>query len=63
MKTTRLLAAFAAGLLASPAAGAPTAPAAAPRQVLPFIEDDYAKALAAAKGAKKPIFLEAWAPW
>ncbi len=64
MKTTRLLAALASAFLAVPAAGAPAAPgAAAPRQVLPFIEDDYAKALAAAKGAKKPIVLEAWAPW
>jgi hypothetical protein len=40
------------------------APAATPpREVLPFIADDYPKALAAAKSAKKPIFFEAWAPW
>ena len=37
--------------------------AAAPREVLPFIADDYPKALAAARAEKKPVFLEAWAPW
>lgn len=31
--------------------------------VLPWIEDDYAKALAEARARKVPIFLEAWAPW
>ena len=30
---------------------------------LPFIEDDYARALATARAQKKPIFIEAWAPW
>lgn len=30
---------------------------------LPFIEDDYARALAAAKSRHVPIFVEAWAPW
>ena len=61
MRTTRLGAALAAALLAAPAGGAPAAGAA--REVLPFIEDDYPKALAAARSAKKPIFFEAWAPW
>jgi tetratricopeptide (TPR) repeat protein len=32
-------------------------------EVLPFIADDYPKALAAARAEKKPIFLETWAPW
>ena len=31
--------------------------------VLPFIEDDYPRALAEAKKSQRPIFLEAWAPW
>jgi hypothetical protein len=62
MSTTRFQAALAAALLAAPAALA-SAPAPAPREVLPFIADDYPKALAAAKAAKKPIFFEAWAPW
>ena len=51
---------FAAAVLAGPiAAGAATAPAAP----LPWIEDDYTKAVAEAKSRHVPIFLEAWAPW
>jgi hypothetical protein len=30
---------------------------------LPFIEDDYPKALGEARASKRPIFVEAWAPW
>ena len=30
---------------------------------LPFIEDDYAKAVATAKSKNVPLFVEAWAPW
>lgn len=60
MSTTRIRAALAAALLAAPAA---LAKAPAPREVLPFIADDYPKALAAARASKKPIFFEAWAPW
>jgi hypothetical protein len=30
---------------------------------LPFINDDYPKALAAAKQRDLPIFVEVWAPW
>jgi hypothetical protein len=33
------------------------------KPVLPFIEDDYPKALAEARAKKLPIFVEAWAPW
>ena len=54
MRTTFFPAALAAALLAAPASGGET---------LPFISDDYPKALAEARSAKKPIFLEAWAPW
>jgi hypothetical protein len=39
-----------------------TAAAAAP-SVLPFIEDDYTKALAEARSRQVPLFIEAWAPW
>ena len=60
MRTTRFRAALAAALFAAPAAAAPSK---APREVLPFIADDYPKALAAARASGKPIFLEAWAPW
>jgi hypothetical protein len=35
----------------------------ATKEVLPFIADDYPKALALARAEKKPIFLETWAPW
>lgn len=33
------------------------------KEVLPFIADDYPRALALARAEKKPIFLETWAPW
>ena len=32
-------------------------------ETLPFIEDDYTKAVARAKTKNVPIFVEAWAPW
>jgi hypothetical protein len=31
--------------------------------VMRFIEDDYPAALRQARAEKKPIFIEAWAPW
>ena len=31
--------------------------------VLPFIADDYAGALAAAKAKNVPLLIEVWAPW
>ena len=31
--------------------------------VLPFITDDYAKAVAEAKTKNVPLFVDAWAPW
>ena len=34
-----------------------------PKTVLPFIDDDYPRALAEAKSKKLPLFIEAWAPW
>ena len=33
------------------------------KPVLPFIKDDYPKALAQAKARKLPIFIETSAPW
>lgn len=30
---------------------------------LPFIEDDYPRALEQARARKLPLFIEAWAPW
>ena len=40
-----------------------SAPAGRPKPVLPFIADDYAKALQQARARKLPIFIESWAPW
>ena len=31
--------------------------------VLPFIADDYPKALAEARAKKLPLFVDSWAPW
>ena len=33
------------------------------RADLPFIENDYVKALAQARAKDIPLFVEAWAPW
>ena len=33
------------------------------KEVLPFIDNDYAKALAVAKAKNVPLFVDAWAPW
>ena len=42
--------------LSAPAVGATTAR-------LPFVEDDYNKALAEASRRGLPVFVEVWAPW
>lgn len=33
------------------------------KEVLPFIENDFSKAVALGKSSKQPIFVDAWAPW
>ena len=33
------------------------------KEVLPFMNNDYTKALAAAKAKNVPLFVDAWAPW
>ena len=53
----------AAILAALLAASASSFASGAAKDVLPFIADDYPKALALARAEKKPIFLETWAPW
>lgn len=58
MRITSSTAIFTALLAASSPSSASTA-----KEVLPFIADDYPKALALARAEKKPIFLETWAPW
>jgi hypothetical protein len=35
---------------------------AAPREVLPWV-DDYSKAVTQARAKNLPIFVESWAPW
>lgn len=35
----------------------------AARAELPFIENDYVKAMARARAKNVPVFVEAWAPW
>ena len=32
-------------------------------KALPFVVDDYARALSEARAQKLPLFIEAWAPW
>ena len=39
-----------------------SAVSAAPREVLPWV-DDYSKAVSQARAKNVPIFVEAWAPW
>jgi hypothetical protein len=39
------------------------ASAAQAKEVLPWIENDYTKAIARARSADLPVFVEAWAPW
>ena len=38
-------------------------PASAGKPALPFIENDFAAALANAKASGRPLFVEVWAPW
>ena len=42
---------------------AESAQGAAAALALPFIEDDYGRALAEARAKAVPLFVEAWAPW
>jgi hypothetical protein len=61
-----LLALLAAASPVRAASATPTAHPAAtytPKGVLPFIEDDYTRAVAEARARKVPLFIESWAPW
>ena len=61
-----LLALIATGAMAATTFAATTTAskaAAAKSEVLPWISDDYTKAVAEAKARGVPIFVEAWAPW
>jgi hypothetical protein len=48
---------------AAPAPATTAQAAAAPKAVLPFIEDDYPRALAEARRRQLPLFVDSWAPW
>jgi hypothetical protein len=56
-------AAGAATTSAKPAAPAAKVASAPDARVVPFIADDYTKAVAEARARKVPLFIEAWAPW
>lgn len=49
--------------LAAATALVSAAPAHAGGEQLPFIPDDYARALAQARARNVPIFVDVWAPW
>ena len=51
-----------AAVAPGPAAGLP-AGSAPPSFPLPWIVDDWPRALSVAKARKLPIFVENWAPW
>ena len=63
-----------AALIAAPAAMAATATTSGKtgatksvtgpwKPAVPFIEDDFGRALALAKARRLPVFIEGWAPW
>lgn len=59
-RTATVLVLVSAGFACSPRpGGAPAGKAIA----LPFIENDFAQAVARAKDADLPLFVEVWAPW
>jgi hypothetical protein len=59
MKAKPILSLLLAAACAAPALGA----ASSKLEALPFLADDYPKALTVARARKLPIFAEAWAPW
>lgn len=64
---THVASLFVVGLLACTASrtSAPEATAAAVHEgaPLPFLEDDYDRALTEAKAKGLPLFVDIWAPW
>ena len=57
------LAPLAVALSLSAVAPLAAAPVEREARALPFIADDYAKALGEARARSLPLFVEAWAPW
>jgi hypothetical protein len=64
---THVASLFVVGLLACTAsrtdAPGPSAAAAREGAPLPFIDDDYARAVSEAKAKGLPLFVDTWAPW
>ena len=52
-----------ASLLVAQCGGKSTSPRSVVPAALPFVQDDYAAALAQARQLKIPLFIESWAPW
>ncbi|MEN9800175.1 MAG: hypothetical protein RL653_3872 [Pseudomonadota bacterium] len=50
-------------LLTASCASLPSRPATEAVSALPFIEDDFPRALALSRERGKPVFVDAWAPW
>ena len=50
-------------MVAANATSSKTAAKPSAAKVVPFIADDYNKALAMARARKLPLFIENWAPW
>lgn len=46
-----------------PAKAAPAKAKASAPKSLPFVEDDYARALAQARARNVPLVVDVWAPW
>jgi hypothetical protein len=65
MRAMRARCVSAVGLLfaLSASLSGPLAGATATRTVLPFIADDYTRAVEEARARKVPLFIESWAPW
>ena len=57
------LGALTAGPVAAAGLTPGTAALASDARPLPFLSDDYAKALGEARARQLPLFIEAWAPW
>jgi thiol-disulfide isomerase/thioredoxin len=53
----------ASGPRSKPAGAVVAGKSASSRLALPFIENDYPRALAEARARKVPLFIDAWAPW
>jgi tetratricopeptide (TPR) repeat protein len=62
MRLHRFPALLLTALLVAATLSAGTAPAAG-KSGLPWIDDDYARALTVARAKKVPIFVDLWAPW